>query len=120
MFQYDESENVAVLGNPEAVNFIKIAISDFKGKKYLKGISNLRKTESFHCHYHKHGESMILNNDYYFKGSPEVMKNPILKWSNVTESITINNTFFFIITTLLLIKLYCFFYIIINFVWKFI
>lgn len=35
MFQYDENENVAVLGNPEAVNFIKIAISDFKGKKYL-------------------------------------------------------------------------------------
>lgn len=35
MFQYDESENVAVLGNPESVNFIKIAISDFKGKKYL-------------------------------------------------------------------------------------
>lgn len=35
MLHYDEKENVAVLGNPEAVNFIKIAISEFKGKKYL-------------------------------------------------------------------------------------
>jgi len=35
MIHYDEDENVAILGNPEAENFIKIAISDFKGKKYL-------------------------------------------------------------------------------------
>jgi hypothetical protein len=76
----------------QTTSIYKKNISDFKGKKYLKGISNLRKTESFHCHYHKHGESMILNNDYYFKGSPEVMKNPILKWSNVTESITIKKS----------------------------
>jgi len=32
---FDEKENVGIIGNPEAENFIKVSISEFKNKKYI-------------------------------------------------------------------------------------
>lgn len=32
---YDEENKIGIVGNPEAANFVKISLSEFKGKTYL-------------------------------------------------------------------------------------
>ncbi|MCC7465578.1 MAG: hypothetical protein IT261_04885 [Saprospiraceae bacterium] len=66
-------------------------VAGAKEKKFKKIIDGVGKTQKFHGHYHKHGESGFDNGSYAFVGWPVVSEYATSRWSNITASITLAN-----------------------------